>query len=1223
MAFNFKTIFSSVGAEKLKAAFAGALEPALIFAATGSKAAAAWGGMKAVILNNILGPMALLSGSVLGVIGAVKALVANTEMLRKGMEKLKKVEFTEAQFKGLLGGVQLAKERVEELYEFANSTPFQMAGVAEASRLLQVLTKGALATTSNLRLIGDAAATAGADFANVSLHVGRMYDGLQSGRPVGESAARLQELGLMSGQARAKVEAMTKAGNSFTEVWSVVEKELKKNEGGMKTLSETIIGLETTLADAQDKMQAGFAKGFLEAEKMSLERARDTAIALQKPLEKLGEIFGSVAKVGNFISGIFLKIAGGAKGLSNALNFVIEAFLVLGTAILTQQFLHLVTQLGAARAAFFSAGKGALFFNTAQLAANGSIKGALASLKGLTLANKLVGASAIFAGGAFKLARMLVLSFTASIKAAFTAMLAHPIMAIIAGLAALGVAIYRVVQARKAEAEAGAKARAATKELTDEYREQISAIDSTAAKNQVLTSIYEKVKSAAKEAGEAQAMVDDGIFTDEGVSKAQALEDRTSALLYLMNEIAMIDEDRLRVSQARLDLIQKEIELQKEQKELAFDQNMATANDAEKVTLLIKKREELEELTKEGGKTAENMARAQEEAEIQAVRVMRQKAEAQQEFGTRAAALAKLQENMESDEGDAIQNFLASPMGQEMEAKARKDKRFQRGGLEKGLSYIPAVALGNMMANEDLQFGTEDFNRTKFIDFLKKGGGGDPDYAIDPADIQRQLESRLEGIDELALDDRIAKTGTVSFAGGFMGVDGKVKSGREDVNFDEVGRLGKVAAIESTLQLSAQGRLKLQESQKQTLEKIKEELVQEGKEYNKNMLRLDKINNQITVIGDNLRNAATLRLIDEREIEALRKITAETLDAEREKLEIQKRANKERLSAFDRAYGSKGGKSTQDAEKAIQEMEIEKRNLEEKLAASFRNSGGEKTDETDSLQQEIRGLDQNILLAKTALEQFNQAAADTKKFTDAIKAQEDALAKLERQAIKTFNRLKEDLEIVAASNEVDFRFDIGDISGAMDMMEKLGEMENAKFVERRTEELSKKMGGKEAREMALAEARERKRAQSEEVQGNAAKARRAQELAEVQLAARMGDPAAKAKATAMEDRDFIEQAFRKNLGDSKDPMDVSMAKSAALSELMTKKLGEVPEIKTVADSFRSIGAGGAAASTDPQVIMARKRTEALAAMAKLTQEMKGIQLDTKEVIDNRLNFDVK
>jgi hypothetical protein len=110
--------------------------------------------------------------------------------------------------------------------------------------------------------------------------------------------------------------------------------------------------------------------------------------------------------------------------------------------------------------------------------------------------------------------------------------------------------------------------------------------------------------------------------------------------------------------------------------------------------------------------------------------------------------------------------------------------------------------------------------------------------------------------------------------------------------------------------------------------------------------------------------------------------------------------------------------------------------------------------------------------------------------------------------------------------------------------------------------------------MARDELAENKRAKSEKVQGNAAKARRAQDLAELELAARMGDSGAKKKATAMKDRDFLEASFRKNLGDSKDPFDVTTAKSAALSELMTQKLGEVPEMKTVTDGFRKIGAWG-------------------------------------------------
>jgi hypothetical protein len=45
------------GLNKLKGALAVLAEPALIFAATGSKAAAIWGGLKAVIIGNVLGPL--------------------------------------------------------------------------------------------------------------------------------------------------------------------------------------------------------------------------------------------------------------------------------------------------------------------------------------------------------------------------------------------------------------------------------------------------------------------------------------------------------------------------------------------------------------------------------------------------------------------------------------------------------------------------------------------------------------------------------------------------------------------------------------------------------------------------------------------------------------------------------------------------------------------------------------------------------------------------------------------------------------------------------------------------------------------------------------------------------------------------------------------------------------------------------------------------------------
>jgi hypothetical protein len=158
------------------------------------------------------------------------------------------VENLETQFKTLLGSADKAKDRLAELSEFASKTPFQLEEVAQASRVLETLTKGALSTGEGLRLVGDASATTGANFKELAVWVGRAYDGLQSNRPIGEATMRLQELGLVSGGTRTKIEQLQKQARG-KEAWAVLEEELKKSSGGMEELSKTTTGLWSTTKD--------------------------------------------------------------------------------------------------------------------------------------------------------------------------------------------------------------------------------------------------------------------------------------------------------------------------------------------------------------------------------------------------------------------------------------------------------------------------------------------------------------------------------------------------------------------------------------------------------------------------------------------------------------------------------------------------------------------------------------------------------------------------------------------------------------------------------------------------------------------------------------------------------------------------------------------------------------------------------------------------------------
>lgn len=156
------------------------------------------------------------------------------------------------QFETLLGSTSAAKKRIEELAAFGQKTPFELPEIVDANRLLQTFGGTLLATGENLRRIGDSAAAVNAPFKEVSFWTGRMYAAIQSGRPFGEASARLQELGILTGDVRTKLEDMQKAGASGTEIWAAYAEMIDSRfAGAMDRLSKTFQGVMSNLADFQ------------------------------------------------------------------------------------------------------------------------------------------------------------------------------------------------------------------------------------------------------------------------------------------------------------------------------------------------------------------------------------------------------------------------------------------------------------------------------------------------------------------------------------------------------------------------------------------------------------------------------------------------------------------------------------------------------------------------------------------------------------------------------------------------------------------------------------------------------------------------------------------------------------------------------------------------------------------------------------------------------------
>lgn len=182
-----------------------------------------------------------------------------------------KFETLTVQFKTLLGSMDAARERMAMLTKFAETTPFEMEEVARASRTLTVMSGDALGSAWALRTVGDAAAATGANIEELSMWVGRAYAMIQAGKPFGEAAMRLSELGVITPQVRAKMEELQAAGASSVDVWTTLTDHLATFDGAMLDLSRTGDGLTSTLSDNWTAAVRTFGDAFQKAAKESIQ----------------------------------------------------------------------------------------------------------------------------------------------------------------------------------------------------------------------------------------------------------------------------------------------------------------------------------------------------------------------------------------------------------------------------------------------------------------------------------------------------------------------------------------------------------------------------------------------------------------------------------------------------------------------------------------------------------------------------------------------------------------------------------------------------------------------------------------------------------------------------------------------------------------------------------------------------------------------------------------
>lgn len=360
-------------------------ESMLAYAATGSKVSAALTGIGVALEEAVLGRFQMVLFASTAAIKGINRLTDRFRALSIGASA--DIEALTTEFVPLLGSISEAKTRLRSLEDFAIGTPFELGDLINANKTLETLTRGAMSSKEGMTTVGDAAAVAGVSFAEMSRTIGRLYDALQSGRPAGVSAMRMQELGLLSGVARSQIESLTAAGKSGSEIWKVVATELERTNGAMENMSNNLVTLESNLMDAKEKMKSAFGQGFLDAEKESVKAMTNLFEAMTPGVEQLGkdlsEIPTFIEKAKASVINFGAKFLGINGLIENSVSLLSSSMYALSAGSIAGVIASLLKLKKKSTGGFAAAGMSAKALTDGPMKQIGtSLKGLIAGFKG-------------------------------------------------------------------------------------------------------------------------------------------------------------------------------------------------------------------------------------------------------------------------------------------------------------------------------------------------------------------------------------------------------------------------------------------------------------------------------------------------------------------------------------------------------------------------------------------------------------------------------------------------------------------------------------------------------------------------------------------------------------------------------------------------------------------------------------------------------------------------
>ena len=233
-------------------------------------------------------------------------------------------------FARFVGGVEKAKEHLRQLGEIGKRGVVPTGDIIEASRSLMQFSDGALGGVADMKALADVSATTGSSIGDVTAGVVGFVRAIAQGRDVDRASKQIQEMGIVSLEAREKLRGMQAAGASTSEMFDVLASEINKFSGGVESDMDTGAAafgrLKEGARSAMIDIGEGVSSSFIPAMDLLLEKMQDITDsgAIQDWAADFSSSIDSmmpyISKLGDAIGWVWEKIQ---QGIDATAGFVV------------------------------------------------------------------------------------------------------------------------------------------------------------------------------------------------------------------------------------------------------------------------------------------------------------------------------------------------------------------------------------------------------------------------------------------------------------------------------------------------------------------------------------------------------------------------------------------------------------------------------------------------------------------------------------------------------------------------------------------------------------------------------------------------------------------------------------------------------------------------------------------------------------------------------------